>query len=332
MTLPACDHLPDTRRIAVTGATSFISRHVVAELLKDRRLEVFALSTAPAGKALAALAPPAGAGRLHVIGDVSYGNSSDLRACLRHIRPDVMIHNAWNATTAATRNDLAQAANVEIARVLSSASSAAGCQRAICAGSQAEYGLSASVPFDERRPVTPISEYGLAKAESHRAWARYFSGTLCWLRLFAVYGPGDAATSFIPSVTRSILTSDHVDLTAGGQLADYVFVTDVATAMVAATSPDAAGAFDVGSGRSVPVRSVVRHVYRRVCDYSPGARSCDLRFGKVPVAPHTPMVMRTDSTRLQRATGWRPRTTLAHGLSDTVSWVCRSAGRLDARP
>ena len=93
---------------------------------------------------------------------------------------------------------------------------------------------------------------------------------------------------------------------------------DVARAVLAvATTPTAAGVFNLGSGRASRVRDVVE----RIRDLA--APGMDLVFGEIPFRPDQVMHMEADVSRLRAATGWHPHISLEEGLEGTVAWYRR---------
>lgn len=76
-----------------------------------------------------------------------------------------------------------------------------------------------------------------------------------WLRLFATYGPQDNPNWLITSVVNQMLNGRRPQITAGRQLCDYLYIEDVAAAIIAvAEKPEATGIFNLGSGQPVAVR------------------------------------------------------------------------------
>ena len=50
------------------------------------------------------------------------------------------------------------------------------------------------------------------------------------LRLFSVYGPGEAANRLVASLVRAVVARRPIDLTGGRQVRDFVFIDDVVEA------------------------------------------------------------------------------------------------------
>ncbi|WP_305787017.1 NAD-dependent epimerase/dehydratase family protein [Symbioplanes lichenis] len=121
---------------------------------------------------------------------------------------------------------------------------------------------------DEDAPLEPRSVYAATKvAQEHlsAAWAAGTGGTVAALRYHNVYGPGmprDTPYSGVAAIFRSALAAGRPPrlYEDGAQRRDFVHVSDVAQANVAALESTAAGAaagglraYNVASGRPATV-------------------------------------------------------------------------------
>jgi nucleoside-diphosphate-sugar epimerase len=132
-----------------------------------------------------------------------------------------------------------------------------------------------------------------------------------------MYGEGDRATKFVPSLLRSLLGGvEEFPLTPGGQLRDFVHVSDVVRAFEAVIDAVRAGrgvpVVEVGTGEARPLREIVETA-RAIA----GSRTA-LRFGALPYRKGELMESRADLSAL-RALGWAPRVGLEAGLRRTVA-------------
>ncbi|PRY22310.1 NAD-dependent epimerase/dehydratase family protein [Pseudosporangium ferrugineum] len=115
----------------------------------------------------------------------------------------------------------------------------------------------------EDAPLEPRSVYAATKlAQEHlaAAWARQSGGSVVALRYHNVYGPGmprDTPYSGVAAIFRSALEAGRAPrvFEDGGQRRDFVHVSDVARANVAAVEADPGGmvAYNVASGRPATV-------------------------------------------------------------------------------
>ncbi len=117
----------------------------------------------------------------------------------------------------------------------------AGIRRFIVAGSCFEYGRAGErydfIPTDA--PLEPTTSYPASKAAASVA----FHALACeenleflFLRIFQVYGEGEAEGRFWPSLRKAALLGQDLPMSEGLQIRDFINVTDVAAAFVRAIS------------------------------------------------------------------------------------------------
>ena len=140
------------------------------------------------------------------------------------------------------------------------------------------------------------------------------------------YGPDDSPGKFVPwlidQCQRNIAS---IDLTAGDQQKDFIFIDDVVDAYTAIAGavdrlPDGFVALQCGSGQAISVRRFVELVHR-LC----GSRS-RLNFGALPDRPGEVRKSVADVAPL-RNLGWRPETALEQGLRRTIPGAMGTADR-----
>ena len=295
-------------RILVTGASGFIG-------------------SAFCGRAVAGGAIVHGVSRReHVGSDAGVrwerGDLSDIatvRRIMGEVRPDAVVHLASEVTgrrdlelvLSTLQSNLVAAVNVMVA------AAETGCGRVVLAGSMEEPGGQESEPALQ-------SPYALAKW-SARLYADMLHGLhdvpFVHLRIFMVYGPGQRDTlKLVPYVICSLLRGEAPRLMSGARPVDWIYVDDVARALLAAVSlPGIEGrSFDVGSGELVPVRSVVTRLTGLV------DTAAEPQFGAVGDRHNEP-VRRADTSDAVRLPGWRPLVSLEDGLRLTVA-AYRDAG------
>ena len=98
------------------------------------------------------------------------------------------------------------------------------------ARSQAEYGPRQEV-LKEELPLKPATVYAVAKVASAMITAKMseiVGMRHTWVRLVAVYGPGDDPKHLIPFTIRTLLAGKKPALTKGEQRWDYLYVEDAA--------------------------------------------------------------------------------------------------------
>mgnify|MGYP001140501079 CR=1 FL=1 len=140
-------------------------------------------------------------------------------------------------------------------------------KRVILASSGAAYGEQAAQPVKETAPLRPESPYAVSKmaAEGYtQALGNLYGIERVILRIFNVYGPGQAIPPSHPPVIpkflqQAISGGSLVIYGQGTQTRDFVCISDVVEALVAAAlTPDVNGLVaNVGSGVEVSINQLV---------------------------------------------------------------------------
>ncbi len=294
-------------RILVTGAGGFVGAAVVRAALAAGH-DVIALVRNDRSR----LAAVASRVSLHHV-DLAGGPA--VAALLGSVKPDIVIHSAWEGVGGALRGGDIQLENIRTTIALADAAIAAGARKFVGIGSQAEYGRYDRKIVESDLP-RPTMLYGAAKlAANHLAAQRCREAGVefAWLRLFSVYGPGDNANWLIPSTAASLVKGKAPKCTAGTQKWDYLHIDDVADGVLAAaTTEGATGVFNLSSGNPVAVRRIVE-MLRDLA--APGL---NLAFGTIPFGPDQIMHLEGDNERLRGATGWSVRVPIGEGLRQVV--------------
>lgn len=297
------------RRIFVTGAGGFVGAATVRAALADGH-QVHALVRRPGAVRLAGLS-----GDLHIhVADLS--DSEAIASILVKTKPEIVVHPAWEGVGGALRAGDVQFENIRTTVALVDACIAAGVSKFVGFGSQAEYGRFDRRISEDDLP-NPFLLYGAAKLSAlhlTRQRAQEAGMAFAWLRLFAVFGPGDNANWLIPSVAAQLMQGISPKCTAGTQKTDYLHIDDAAAATLAvAVTDDASGVFNLCSDAPVAVRAIIE----RLRDLA--APGLQLNFGEIPFGPNQIMHMEGDNSRLKAATGWAPRIDVLEGLADVVA-------------
>ena len=195
-----------------------------------------------------------------------------------------------------------------------------------CAGC-AEPLSSELVPEDAS--FDPRSTYAATKvAQEHLAavWARETNGVATALRFHNVYGPGLPRDTPYAGVAALFLSASLAGRAPqvfedGGQRRDFVHVSDVAAAVLAAADAQVRGregqlrAYNVGSGTVTTVGRMAELLAEAVAGPAPVVTG-RYRLGDV-------RHITASSQRLGDELGWRARVSIAEGLSDLVAHARR---------
>jgi nucleoside-diphosphate-sugar epimerase len=187
-------------------------------------------------------------------------------------------------------------------------------------GTSEEYGEQED-PFVEALPVDPVSPYSATKA-SATAMATYLSKALgmpvITMRPFITYGPAQLHDTLIPFLIKGVLQKKTVELTAGLQVRDFVFVDDLVACYLAVIEKAETFAgpeiFNVGSGKKIQIREVIE----TIASLLDGAEY--LKIGARPMRAGEPPSMIADIQKAKEVLGWQPVVPLSEGLRKTIDW------------
>jgi len=304
-------------RIVVTGATSFIGRAVVEELLEKRHQVFAAVRPDSAGRGeLEAMQRETG-GQLTVLPvDLSACGTLDRHPALEG-RADLWLHLGWEGSGSANRtNPEIQARNIGYALEALGAAARLGCTRFLFSGSQAEYGIADGL-MREDSPCHPVSEYGKDKLEvCRRAGERAAELGITYLhaRIFSVYGPGDHPWSLVSSCVDTFLKGGHMEFGACTQLWNYLYIKDAVraiTGLLLAKSPS--GVYNVAGNDTRPLREFIGEIHR-LC----GGRGT-FEYGKRPPNAEGVVSLNPDTGKLYRAANFQPRISFEEGIREMIA-------------
>ncbi len=202
-------------------------------------------------------------------------------------------------------------------------------------GSRLEYGAPRYLPVDEEHPLSPASPYALHKsacAGYYRLWHAAHGIHTVVLRLSNPYGarrPGEAKQSGfgVLNIFADIALAGGVIRLygGGGQLRDFVHVSDVVeAAILAASTPEAGGrVFNIGSGEAVSLATAAELVVE-----SCGSGSLD----REAQWPATAALVETgdfffDVGNARLVLGYSPRVDFPHGIAELVEFGREEQGR-----
>jgi len=241
-------------RILITGAASFLGRHLV-EYFLSKEEEVLALVRENARGRDELLKYEANNKFKLIVLDMKDIERLDTEF-------DVCIHLAWGGIGKEGRMDEnIQRENIDSAMKLMRVCKERGAKRFLFAGSQAEYGQTLAdievkygKGFDinnipkqsEDSPTNPKSKYGKAKLElkSKLKNLGYSLGIeYVHMRIFSVFGSGDHETSLISTCIRNFKENKDVHIGECIQSWNYIYIKDLCEAVYLLSKKDLQGEF-----------------------------------------------------------------------------------------
>lgn len=297
-------------RIAITGSTSMIGIALSTIALKEGH-EVIAI-VRPGSKRIMNL-PKSKKIKVLECEISDYQQIQYIEKC------DMFFHLAWEKTFVDERDDVrAQIKN--IGYVIDAVDLAKSWASAVFIGigSQAEFGNLDAKAY-ENTHANPSSGYGIAKysaGKMARVACKKLDIRFCWARIFSVYGENDAEYTMIMHTILSLLRGEIPQLTKCEQIWDYIYVEDVAHALLSIGMRGKDGhIYLVSSGECRPLKEYVFEI-RDIID----SRKI-LNFGAKEYFKDQTMILCADIKKLTDDTGFVPKYSFEEGISRTISYI-----------
>ena len=197
--------------------------------------------------------------------------------------------------------------------------------KVVFAGTRQVYGRADSLPVSETHLVRPTDINGVNKAAGeyyHLVYNNVFGVRACSLRLTNVYGPRQLLKhnrqGFIAWFIRLAIEGREIQIYGDGrQMRDFVFVDDAVEAFLRAGASEASNGqvFNVGGFEPISHRDLVHLLIAtagsgsyRFVEWPPDKKAIDIGD------------FYADWRLIADTLGWRPHTTLADGLHETIAF------------
>jgi UDP-glucose 4-epimerase len=184
-------------------------------------------------------------------------------------------------------------------------------------------------PIHEELAPHPVSPYGASKLAGEAycsAYSRSFGIETVALRFGNCYGPlSSHKSSVVAKFTRDAFAGKAWEIYGdGNQTRDFIFVEDVAEAIIAGATADGVGGevFQIASNAETTVLELATKLAAVLKSYGvdpPSIHHAKRRVGDVKRNY-------SDTTKARRRLGWSPKVSLDEGLDRTVRWF------LETRP
>jgi UDP-glucose 4-epimerase len=300
----------------VTGGAGFIGSHLVDALVAGG-CRVSVLDDLSAGKMENLQLSADGV-------DFHRGDIRDMSAVRRALGDcEAVFHLAAMVSVPQTVSDPLQSTEINIMGTVNvlEAARQRQCRAVIFASSCAVYGDHPQLPKTEQMPTQSLSPYAQQKltAEQYLSlFHRIYDLSAVSLRFFNVYGPRQDPSSPYSGVisifmNRALAQESPNIYGDGRQSRDFIYVKDIARALMLAAAPGAAGCvINVGSGKNVAIAELWEKISSLAGVRVP-ARYLEAREGDIR---HS-----LSSIELAREVlGFAPSVDLDDGLLRTFEW------------
>lgn len=191
----------------------------------------------------------------------------------------------------------------------------AGVEKFIYAASSSCYGL-AQVPTREDHPIDPRYPYALSKYQGEQAalhWHQVYKLPVNSIRIFNAYGTrsrtsGAYGAVFGVFLRQKLAGKPFTVVGDGTQRRDFLYVTDVASAFLAAAeTPRVGRVYNLGAGSPQSVNRLVELLGGGVT--------------RIPKRPGEPDCTWADIARITAELGWKPQVSFEQGVAKILEEI-----------
>lgn len=305
------------KNVLVTGAAGFIGANLVRRLLKEKyRVHII-------------LKPDTNPWRLKdittdiQIHNVELSSKNTLKKTLQTINPFAIFHlAAHGAYSFQTNAEEMIKINIEGTFNLLSASKSIDYTIFVNTGSSSEYGFKKK-PMKEKDVLLPTSFYAATKASAThlcQVFAKEYNKPVVTIRPFSVYGSYEEGKRFIPTIIKSLLTNQTINITPGIERRDFIYIDDMIDAYISTIKKGGilkGKICNVGTGKQYSNDEVVKTLFKSVNKKVP------IEKGTYPKRTWDSSYWVANISYSKRILDWYPKYSLDMGLLKTYKWFKR---------
>ncbi len=273
-------------KIAITGSTGFIGRHVI-KYMKDEYREHDLIAVGRNGIKL----------KNFGCKYVEYDINSQQVDCFKLLgSPDILIHLAWDRLD--DYNNLSHIEEILPNHIKFIKHMVNGGLKSITAvGTCYEYG-NIEGSLSENMPTNPTTPYSIAKDTLRRfiqALSEQYDFTYHWGRIFFVYGNGQQERTLYGQLEKAIESDlKSFNMSGGEQIRDYMHVTELSKYISKLSLVENNnGIVNICSGKPISVRKLVEDWLKNK------KKKIHLNLGHYPYSKHEPFAFWGSNKRIK---------------------------------
>lgn len=293
-------------KILLTGPTGFIGSNFVRQALaRGHQIAGLALP----GESLP-LNLPASKQSIWLRGTLDDAPWKEIES----FQADVCIHMAWITTPGVYLESSENFRFLESSLKFLARVRELGTNHIIGLGTCVEYQISNEPLSEERTPVAPTTPYARCKndlrlaleAESAKTGLRF-----CWARVFYPYGLGEHPSRLCSSIIQKLSRGEPIVLKTPNSTKDYIYIDDLASAVITVMEKQFAGIINLGTGIGVTVREIAQTLGEKL------GKGSLISEANPPENDPLGYVV-ADNMRLTKL-GWQPKYSISEGLRQLLA-------------
>lgn len=298
-------------KVVVTGATGFVGRWLVNELLEQKEQVTVVVRNKER-------VPEEWNGLVYVVEASGERGIKLSSGDFPEGKADILFHLAWDGTSGPGRADVRrQLQNVQTVCDMVSLAKNLRCDRFVNAGSIMEYEAVQYIPEAGSEPglgyiysTAKLAADFMAKTEVVSAGIDYINVVIS-----NIYGPGEQSERFLNTTLRKMMNHESIPLTHGNQLYDFIYVSDAVKAIIlAAKKGEKNSAYYIGNTVQYPLKHFILQMKKVLKSRS------ELLFGEVPFRGTDLKYYQYETEKLERL-GFVPEVDFSTGIKLTGEWM-----------
>jgi len=199
----------------------------------------------------------------------------------------------------------------------------------VYASTSSVYGANKKIPYNENdKTDQPIQFYAATKKANELmaySYSHLFNLPTSGLRFFTVYGPWGRPDMALFKFTKNILSGEQIDVyNFGNHSRDFTYVDDIVEGLVKIHDRfiDArneenfhAEIFNIGSSVPIQLMNYIKEI--EIC------LSKKAKINLLPLQPGDIKDTYADTSKLDKAVGYKPETNIKEGVKNFVNWYMK---------
>ena len=233
---------------------------------------------------------------------------------IRDFRPEVCVHAAWISTPGIYLESPKNFYHLDQGLKFLRKANEIGIGQIVGVGTCIEYSVTNEPLSENKTPIAPTTTYARCKNDLRTALekdAKERGFSFCWGRVFYPYGVGEHPARLCTSILQKLSHGERVVLKTPNSIRDYIYIDDLAEAILTSAEKKISGAINWGTGMGISVKEIASRLAEMV-------NKLDL-IEEAPPAGEDPLPFVVADVSKLRSIGWQQRFSIRTGLERLVA-------------